>query len=332
MITASDFIKLAYTADLTESGIAYAVRSLTRDYDRMGESLFARLRRIVGNVSVELAFRRLLNERSIPYQVMNALPFSEPDRYEVTLGGRRCTINTLVTSRRSQISAMRRDPGMILQAPAQIPEDELSPLNPRDPDLQLFSFLLGLTANSPEDIRKAVNADQPVYLLHPMKPNWSHPEAWVPLGRLALKSEGPTPITVEIGGQDVERNFISESLTLEPLKRVFAQNKYYSLAYIHVDGLPAARLGIHSPTRGEIYLVQPHEWGNIWIYGLDIWLAGYMPYEEFRRKAGTSFTGSRVFQYSQTQTKNLSVPVAELRPLEDLFEQVKNWEEERKSW
>lgn len=332
MISTSDFIQLPYTTDLTEGGIAYAARSLTHGYDRLGESLYSRLRQIVGGAAVELAFRRHLSARGIPYEVKNAAPFSEPERYDVSLGGRRCDVHTLVTSRRSQISAMRRDPGLMLQAPALIPEDQLSTVDPREKDLYIFALLLGLTTNSPRDMHKAAEAGQPLYLIHPMPEEWSQPRAWVPLGRLALKSENSSPVSIEIGGQDVDRNFITERLSLEPLTRVFAQNKYYSLAYIHADGIPTARLGVHSPVRGEIYLIQPHEWGNIWVYGLEIWLAGYMPQDEFRRRASTSFTGSRVFQYSRTQTKNLSVPVTDLRSMDNLYEQVKNWQAEKRSW
>lgn len=332
MISTSDFIKLPFTADLTEGGIAYAKRTLAHDYDRLGESLYSRLRQVVASAAVELAFRRFLTAEAVPFDVKSALPFSDPDRYDVTLGGRRCNLNTFVTSRRSQITGMRRDPGLMLQAPALIPEDRLSPAGLREKDLYLFAFLLGLTASTPQDIRKAASAGQPLCLLHAMQAGWSHPAAWAPLGRLALKSENPTPLSVEIGGQDADRNFVFEKLTLDPLTRVFAHNKYNSLAYLHVDTIHTGRLGLQSPVRSDVYLIHPHEWGNIWVYGLEIWLAGYMPEDEFRRKASTSFTGSRVFQYSHTQTKNLSVPVTDLRPLKDLFEQVKNWEAEKRSW
>jgi hypothetical protein len=78
--------------------------------------------------------------------------------------------------------------------------------------------------------------------------------------------------------------------------------------------------------RKETYLIQPSEWGNIWLYGMDIWLTGYITHEEFRRKAKHVPEGSRVFQYSVTRTKNLGVPVAELHPLGELLERVKNWQ------
>ncbi|MBA4380536.1 MAG: hypothetical protein C0393_07685, partial [Anaerolinea sp.] len=73
----------------------------------------------------------------------------------------------------------------------------------------------------------------------------------------------------------------------------------------------------------------PHEWGNIWVYGLDIWLTGYMAHEDYRRKASVLPIGSRTFQYDQTRTKNLSVPVTELKPLGGLLAGVKAWEAER---
>jgi hypothetical protein len=332
MISASDFIKLPYTPDLTEGGIAYATRSLPYTYDRMGGSLYSRLRRIVGGVAVELAFRRALGEQAIPFDVKGATPFSEPDRYDVSLGGHRCDIKTFVMSKRNQITATRRNPGLVLRAPALIPSDQFASQHRSDQDIYLFAFLFGLTTNSPEDIQKAVSAGQRMYLIHPLHTDWSRPQAWAPLGRLALKSECNAPISVEIGGQDVERNFITETLTLEPLTRCFAENNYYSLAYIHADSIPTARLGVHSPGKNEIYLVQPHEWGNIWIYGMDIWLTGYILHEEFRRKASAIFAGSRVFQYSKTQTKNLSVPVADLRSLNELFARVREWDDGKKNW
>jgi hypothetical protein len=331
MISACDLIKLPFTPDLTEGGISYALRTLTHSYDHMGGSLYTRLRHIVGGVAVELAFRRYLNEKDIPFEVKAALPFSEPDRYDVSLGGRRCNINTCLTSKRNQITAMRRNPSLVLLGPAVLPEDQFSAATHTWKDLHLFTFLLGLTTNSTEDIRRAVDAGQRIYLVHPFRADWSRPQIWAPLGRLAIKSEWATPVNIEIGGQDVDRNFITETLTLHPLTRTFAINNYYSLAYIHTESILTARVALHSASKSEIYLIQPSEWGNIWIYGLEIWLAGYMAQDEFRRKASTIFAGSRIIQYSKTQTKNLSIPVSDLRPLEDLFAQVKTWDAEKKS-
>jgi hypothetical protein len=246
------------------------------------------------------------------------------------LGGHRCDIKTYVTAKRNQISAMRHNPGLVLRAPALIPHEEFDAANHQDQDLYLFTFLLGLTTNSPEDIQKALLANQRLYLIHPLRSDWAHADTWAPFGQLALKSECAEPINVEIGGLDADRNFISETLKLEPLTRVFASNHYYSLTYVHTDTALTARLGLHRARLNGIYLIQPHEWGNIWIYGMEIWLAGYMAHEDFRRKSSSIFAGSRVFQYSKTQTRNLSVPVVDLQSLENLFTRVKDWNARKK--
>jgi hypothetical protein len=58
----------------------------------------------------------------------------------------------------------------------------------------------------------------------------------------------------------------------------------------------------------------------------DIWLTGYISHEEIRHKASHVPEGSHVFQYNETRTKNLAVPVAELHSLRELLEKIKAWE------
>lgn len=332
MLSPADFIRLPYTPDLTEGGIHYAVRSLSYTYDRMGGSVYSRLRRIVGGVAVELAFRRYLGEHNIPFDQKGATPFTEPDRYDVALGGHRCDVKTFILSRRKQITSLRRNPHQVLRAPALIPADQFESAHATDRDLYLFAFLLGLTTLSPDDLQKAIQAGLPVYLVHPLRAEWARPQVWGSLSRLSLKSECGAPVQVEIGGQNARREFVTESLTLPPLQRVFPQQEYYSLAYVRVHALPEARLGVHSPRLGEVYLIHPHEWGNIWVYGMEIWLTGYLSREEFRRKAEVVYAGTRVFQYSSTQTKNYAVPMSHLRPLPELFDRVRAWEATRRKF
>src|SRR6185436_17020017 len=138
MLVPSDLIHLPYTSDLTEGGIAYAVRSLPYTYDRMGGSPFDRLRRIVAGVAVELAFRRYLSRQDIPFDVKGATPFTDPDRYDVSLGGHRCDLKSFLITHREQIKEMRRDAGILLQAPALVPSDQHAAEGHRDDDLYLF--------------------------------------------------------------------------------------------------------------------------------------------------------------------------------------------------
>jgi hypothetical protein len=325
MISVSDLIHLPYTRDLTEGGIAYAVRSLPYTYNRMGGSPYDRLRRIVAGVAVELAFRRHLSEQNIPFDVKGATPFTDPDRYDVSLGGRRCDIKSFLITYRDQISEMKRDPQVVLKAPALVPYDQNAAEGGSDKDIYLFAFLCGLIAASQDDLQKVIAAGQPNYLIHAMPEDWARPSVWSPLGRLAVKSEAGAAVTLEIGGQDEGREMRSILVESPPRTRVEIENNLYSVAYLHIHSLPDARLGIHSRTRKETHLVGAHEWGNIWVYGMDILLAGWLTREEYNRRAEPIREGARVFQYEHTRTKNLAVPVSDLKPLSDLFERVKEW-------
>jgi hypothetical protein len=331
MISASDLIHLPYTPDLTEGGIAYAVRSLPYTHNRMGGTPFDRLRRIVAGVAVELAFRRYLSEQNVPYDVRGATPFTDPDRYDVSLGGHRCDLKSFLITHREQISEMRRDPGVVLQAPALVPSDQHAAAGHSENDLYLFAFLSGVIAASQADLKKAIRADQPCYLLHVMPDAWGRPQTWSPLGPLVLKSESDAALTVELGGQDKGRGYLTRTLDLPPRARVEVQDPFFALSYVHVKSVPDARIGIRSPIRKETHLIAPLEWGNVWVYGLDILLTGYLTRDEFRRRASFIRPGTRVFQYNRTRTKNLGVPIADLKPLDDLFEKVKEWELKKQS-
>jgi hypothetical protein len=325
MITANDFIHLSYTRDLTEGGIAYAVHSLPYTYNRMGGSSYERLRRIVAGVAVELAFRRYLAEQAVPFDVLGATPFTDPDHYDVSLGGRRCDIKSFLITYREQISEMKRDPQVVLKAPALVPSDQNAAEGHSNQDIYLFVFLSGLVAASPEDIEKTKDARQESYWLHVLPDAWNRPERWTPLGALALKSEAAETLTVEIGGQDAGREMRSLQVQVPPRTRVQLDDRFFSLAYVHVKLPPAARLGLHSPQLKETYIVETSDWNNIWVYGLDLLLAGYLERGEFNRRASFLREGARVFQYNRTRTKNLAVSVHDLRPVSELLERAKAW-------
>ncbi|MBV6450022.1 MAG: hypothetical protein MHPDNHAH_00742 [Anaerolineales bacterium] len=323
MISPSDLIRLPYTRDLTEAGIAYALRSLPYTYNRMGGSPYNRLRRIVAGVAVELAFRRYLSAQNIPFDVKGAAPFTEPDRYDVSLGGRRCDIKSFLISYRDQISEMRKNPQVVLNAPALVPSDQHAAEGHAHNDIYLFAFLCGLVAASQEDLKKAIGAGQPHYLVHVMPDSWARPAAWNPLGTLVLKSEAEEAVTLELGGQDEGREMRLLEVEIKPRRRVEIPNELFALAYIRTQTPLAERVGIRFTNRDELHLVGALEWGNIWVYGMGVLLAGFLTREEFNRKAKPVPEGTRVFQYEKTRTKNLALPVCELKPLSELFERIK---------
>lgn len=322
MISVSDMLQFPCTRDLIEGGIAYALHSLPYQFQRAGTSPYERLRRVVAGAAVELAFRRYLAEQNIPFEVKGALPFTGHERYDVTLGGRRCEIQSFLISQRSQIAEIEQNPQILLNAPALVASDRHAGDGHSHHDLYLFAFLSGFVTASGADLQKVIQARQPYYLIHAMPEAWSRPSTWNPIGKLALKSEMEESVTIELTGQDVGREIHSISVELPPRTRVEIQAELCSLSCIHVKSMPNARIGVYRPAGQLTHTIRPKDWDNLWVYGRDIWLAGYIPREEFSRRAGFIQAGSQVFQYHHTQVKNLAVPVSELRPLSELFEKA----------
>ena len=324
MISSSDLLHLLCTHDLIEGGVALALRSLPYSFARARASAYDSLRRAVAGAAVELAFRRHLSEQKIPFEVKGAMPFTEHERYDVILAGRRCEIKSFLISHREQIAQIQNDPGLLLRAPALVASDGHAAEGHSPRDLYLFAFLTGHVMTALGDLQNVIESKQPYTLVHVMPEAWNRPSTWSPLGKLALKSESDETQAIEIGGQDEGREMHSLRVELPPQVRVEVQNEFFSLSYVRTKSSNPRRMGFYSPIRRETYIISASDWGNIWVYGMDVSLAGYISREDFSRRASFLPPGSRVFQYDQTQVKNLAVPVSELRPLSELFDWAKS--------
>ncbi len=329
MLTSSDFITIPYSDDLTRGGIAYACKSLRYTYNRMGSSVYKRLRRIVAGIAVELAFRRHLIQEKIPHDTLGSTPFTDPDKYDIAIGGRRCDIKSFILKKKKRIRLIGEEPEQLLQAEALVPVDQSKSTSLTDQDLYIFAFLTALLTPDQRSLQKAIQAQQPIHLIHPLPTGWARRHHWNPLGKLALKSAASQTLNITLSGQDQGQAVISEELALKPGKRIEAQKRFYALHHLHAPKLPTGPIGVHSPVLNQTHVVEPILWGNIWVYGMEVILAGYITRGEFRQQARTLPAGSRVFQYPRTSTDNLAVRIQNLKPLADLFEQAKKWQKSK---
>ena len=291
----------------------------------MGGAAFDRLRRIVVGVSAELAFRRLLSAWGVPHDTHGATPFTEPDRYDLSLGGRRCDLKSSLISKKEDIRRLRRQPGTLLHASALVPVDQAESERLGDEDIYLFAFVAGLVTRGRQDLDKALAADQPTYLIYSLPAAWARPPAWETLRPLSLSACADQEVEVELGGQGAERKFLSENLRLPPEQTAQTQSDFHALFYLHVPSLPRRPITLHSPGKRLKHIVQPGDWGNIWVYGIELILAGYMRRGEFSQRAMQLPPGSRVSHYARTRTHNLALPVGQLYPCKDLFQRVRQW-------
>ena len=324
MLAASDVVALPYDDSLTQAGLEYARQSLHYTYNRMALGHTARLRKIVAGIAVELALVRHLEQASAPFDRLGSTHFTRRDLYDLALAGRRVDLKTAIVNQKSKIASLRRDPAWLLDAAALVPADQLESDTLQEADVYLFAFLAALEAGGPAEVRRALRAKQPVYLLKTFEgQDWTGARKWRPVGPLALKSNAAAPVEVEIGGQGRDRESLVERLRLQPRRRVVAAGDFYSVLYLHAPALPRAAIGMHSPALKQTRLIPPEDWGNIWVYGLGIWLAGYLTKNEFRKRSKRLAAGSAVKQYDRTHAENWAVPVRALRPVSELLEAAK---------
>jgi len=330
MITEKDFITLPYTPDMTQAGIKYARKSLAYTYDRMGGNRFKRLRRIVAGKAVELAFKRHLNNAEIPHDMLGSTPFTDPDHYDIAIGGRRCDIKSFMLTHKKRIREVRKAPQRLLGAQALVPVDQIKSDQLTDDDIYVFAFLTALLTPNQDALIKAVAAGQPIYMIHTLPKKWARPDSWGSLGELAVKSNMANSLKLEFGGQGAEHKFQSEHLMLHPQTRMAAKQQFSALSYLYTPNFPDGTIGLHSSVIDDIYLVDPLDWNNIWVYGMEIIFGGYITRGEFRQNATRLSVGSRVFQYARTRTENFTLPIQELHPLNELFERAKDWSQDKK--
>ncbi len=319
MLSAADFITLKCTPDLVQKGVNYAKQSLAYTYNRMGGSQYARLRRIAGGIALEMGLRRYLDGQGIAYELSGATAFTQPDRYDIAISSRRLDIKGYLLTDRQKIRAVHQNPEVLLEAPALVPTDQVRNPNRRFTDIYVFAFLTTLIAKTRADIRAARAKRQPVYLIYPLPKAWSRPDDWYPFEKIILKAEQDTPLQIEIGGQDAERRFRIQEVTLLPRQRTRLDFPFYSLAYVHPQEMPSARIGIYSPRCGAAHIIPPHKWGNIWLYGLRMFFTGCISTRDFRQHARLLPVGETVFQYRRTRIPNYALPVARLHPLTSII-------------
>jgi hypothetical protein len=313
MLTPSDLLPLPYTPDLNEAGITYACRALAHGRVRLDRSIHPRLKRLAGEIAVELALRRNLREQGLRFSAEAAAPLSDPDRYDLRLEGRRCRVVTYVISHPQQAAALGRDPALLLQASALLPLDEAAGETRRPDDLYVFAFLLAEAEPRPQ---------AQAYRIQPLGREWARPSLWQPLVNLTLTNEAETTQSFHLVGLDREREVQTCPLRLAGKESQSIEIGLHSLAYIQADELPGSSLRLACPPRSLQARLPVQGWCNLWMGAAQIIVAGWMGHEEFRHRGALLLAGAHTFQFDQTRVKNLQVPLSDLHPLKELFERL----------
>ena len=324
MLIASDILVLPYDTQFSIAGVQYARDSLHYTRNRMHLKKADRLRKIVAGVAFEMAVRRWLENETIPYLRLGATPFTEVDKFDLAIGGRRCDLKSHLIYNRFKITSLHNDPSWALEAQALIPEDQFESKRMEENDLYIFGFVTGLEARHSSETEKALAKNLPAFLVYtPPESRWVSSHEWQPLGKITLQTNESEPITIEVGGQHADRSAIHERVHLLPRTPTTVSREYYSILYLAVPRLPRSEICVRSSTLNSTDRIAPSEWGNIWIYGQRVYVCGWINKNGFRAASRKLAAGSPVKQYTHTSTANRAMPIRELRPMTELVEIAK---------
>jgi hypothetical protein len=329
-VKVDDFIALDCTPNIEAVGVSEVVRALAAPARFPHLSGFDRMRQRVGDNIVSLAFRRYLDAQKIPYQLTESLNFTQLDWSDITFGGRRCVPFAQLICSRPLIQRVHQNPELILSEHLYLPEGAPA-AGYRDVDIYLFVHLTTLVTRSRGDIEKAIVAGQPVFLVYQMPDVWAAPAQWRTLDPLVLKTDLSEDLTLDMHGQDQRRGYLSDSVELPGRQRVEVSPGFFTLGALRAASLPSGPVGLHSETVDDTLLVAPFQWGNIRLYKMRMHITGYITQADFFRHASkvSGQTARRVNPCLQ-QENLLSVPVAELKPPQDLFVRAANWAQMKK--
>jgi hypothetical protein len=324
MVQVEHIVKVPYSDAMTEAGIAHLVQVLQANGDHPTYSGFDAMRQYVAEKAAMLAFRHLMDEERTPYQLTPKASFQNDLEPELTLGGRRATLFTTLVRDRRAIALLGREPERINGVPALVPRIDNMHLQNQD-DVYVFTAVTGLVTRSREELQRAVDAGQPLRLLYPLPRSWRMPDSWADLGELIIKMDMRGSLAVGLGGVDGERNPVFSELVVMPGERHALPERFHALRYMRIQREPDGPLGLHSPALKETHIASMYEWGNLWVYGMDVYFLGYLTYGEYQRRAKFVPVGTSRFGIPSTTQSFWSVPVPVLRPLSDLFSRVNAW-------
>jgi hypothetical protein len=325
MISPDDLILLPYSSDLTPAAIAYICQNLPLPASQIIPETFRGLRHLVAQKAAELSFQRHITSQQVPHKLGFQSRFASPGLVRVVIGGRNCSLHNSAIWKRQDILRVHKEPATLLSYQAVLPSAELFQETHLETDLLVFSFVTGLVTQTRAETIKALSAGKTAYILYPLTAAWSQPSHRGPLGKVILKSESDRELTITLGGYDEKHSFVSEEVNLPPRRRVQARQNYYSLAYLQTSRLPTRRLGLHCPALDKTLLIQPHQWGNIWVYGMRVGLAGWITRQEFRQYARPCSNDQYYHTPKKGNSNYVGVPVIQLHSLKDLFARAMSW-------
>lgn len=311
MLDKTDVFEIKVTTDNLLVAVHYAEKSLHFTFNRMGRANpYDRAINIVKGVVMEGAFKDLLTDLNVNYDLLGNTHWTKKDKYDVGINGARCDLKGFFIANPQSQSQIIRDPGWLLDCCALVPSDQVESVNLKENDIYTFPFLIGKVYR---DYANLQNVLEYYYLVHDF-----YEYAWIknegkPLGRLLVQSSMNEDFSFRIGGQDTTGELVIEDTILKPNRSFQTTNTFQTALFLQSNEIPSGNLKVMAPKNGLVREIHYSNWGNIWIYDPQVYITGWIRKGEFRER---SVEIPRFYkdckQYSETQTINRKMIIKDL--------------------
>ncbi len=318
MLEAADFITLPYTPDLNWAGIAYVCRMLAQPIWDARNPTYPQLRQVVAEKAATLALIRYLETRDVRFRIYNLAPFTDPNRSDIVIAGRRCEIRCSLSFQKTKTLTSAHTIGRLMKATALVPKDRIADENLGNEEIFIFSFVSALRNNA-----LSGRSNNYEYMLYKMPESWNRPQNRVPLGLVRISNNSHKKVALEVAGYNNNHELQIEKLEIRPQECGVSGKIFDHLIYLHPDHVPDGAVTVYSTSRDKPLTILPHQWGNIWVYGVHIILCGSITISEVRRRIQGVSGSERKKPRTGLNQQHFRITIRELHPLDELFSEAK---------
>jgi hypothetical protein len=322
-LTDDDLVRLPYDDSLTQAGVTFCCRSLQHSHTRTLRPSPRRMRNQVAEIAVTLSFQRWLEAQDVPFDLIQASPFTSPDRRTIVLGGRRVRIFPTLVSATRRIRSIQSKPSLLLDTYSSIERERMVEPNIGGQDLLVFMFFLGQETRTTASLRRADTDGKPTHIITipPLRP-WRDITGKTKLERLSVKNEGDHAVELTFFGRLENQSPHVLSLQVPERRQTPIPAEFTTIYYIHSAHLATGCIRVVDNKAAHTWIIPVRDWTNIWIYGREILLAGWSTLAAIQREPRFSSDTDHHPVRPRIRGKGIRFPIRRLRPMRELIERT----------
>lgn len=325
-VTAAEIQQLAFPEDLGLAGVEYAKRNQLPIRERFGALTLDILRAQAAEAAVELAFRRWLDRSGASYRVsVEVLPI-ESGWGTVIFGGRRCELEASVVETHNESARMLQSLDPLLNVQVSARRHTSMNAGQDGADLLVFGLVHVEVIRSREESVKMEMAGKPIQMAALLPDECLQPRGWASMGQIEIANRSDEDLILEAVGYDGSRQAMVEEIRVKGHGSVVLDGDFFTLGSLYRRTGPIEKINIEIERYGKCFPIGRHQWGNVWIYGREVFLLGYMARREYDRAAKVR-PGVRHLPGSEIVSRG--VRVGELRSMDELLARSRRWVKKR---